>query len=75
MQNENLHQPKTAEEIMKEVDRESNVRVFGGWRAFALRYGKIFAALFMMAFLRSALRKDLCGALYDGAFARVHHTG
>ncbi len=34
---------------MKEVDRESNVRVFDGWRAFALRYGKILAALFMMA--------------------------
>jgi len=40
---------KTAEEIMKEVDRESNVRVFDGWRAPALRYAKILAALFMMA--------------------------
>ncbi len=34
---------------MKEVDRESNVRVFDGWRALALRYGKILAALFMIA--------------------------
>ena len=34
---------------MKEVDRESNVRVFDGWRALALRYGKIVAALFLMA--------------------------
>ncbi len=40
---------KTAEQIMKEVDRESNVRVFEGWRALALRYGKIAAALFAMA--------------------------
>ena len=46
MQSENLHQ-KSAEEIMKEVDRESNVRVFSGWRAAALKYGKILAALFM----------------------------
>ena len=48
MQNQNLNH-KSAEEIMKEVDRESNVRVFDGWRATALRYGKILAALFMMA--------------------------
>ncbi len=34
---------------MKEVDRESNVRIFDGWRLIALRYGKILAALFMMA--------------------------
>lgn len=34
---------------MKEVDRESNVRVFEGFRALFLRYGKILAALFMMA--------------------------
>lgn len=48
LQNHSSH-PKTAEEIMKEVDRESNVRIFDGWRALALRYGKILAALFMIA--------------------------
>lgn len=40
---------RSAEDIMKEVDRESNTRVFTGLRAMALRYGRALCALFMMS--------------------------
>ncbi len=40
---------RSAEDIMKEVDRESNTRVFTGIKAELLKWGKLLTALFMIS--------------------------
>ncbi|MBP3437183.1 MAG: TRAP transporter fused permease subunit [Clostridia bacterium] len=40
---------RSAEEIMKAVDRESNTRAFTGIRALVLKYAKLLGAIFMIS--------------------------
>ncbi|MCQ2414359.1 MAG: TRAP transporter fused permease subunit, partial [Clostridia bacterium] len=49
MSSEIENSPRSAEDIMKEVDRESNTRIFTGVRSLAVRYGKVLTALFMLS--------------------------
>ena len=44
-----IENTRSAEEIMKEVDRESNTRVFTGIRAELLKWAKVLTALFMIS--------------------------